>query len=68
MADKFMTMEELRTMKVRELPNMVYAEVVHQLAIRFGKYLERLLPTFNERKVYELEGYVDLYKIITIIS
>lgn len=68
MADKFMTMEELRTMKVRELPNMVYAEVVHQLAIRFGKSLEKFLHIFNERKVYELEGYVDLYSIITVIS
>lgn len=67
MAKKFYTIGEIQTMKLYEMPNMVYNAIIDALRARFGILTPRLIEIFNRAVVMQLDQYIDLYRIISII-
>lgn len=67
MAKKFYTIEEIQTMKLYEMPNMVYNAIIDALRAHFGILTPRLIEIFNRAAVMQLDQYIDLYRIISII-
>lgn len=67
MAKKFYTLDEIQTMKLYEMPNLVYNAIIDALRARFGILTPRLVTIFNGAVVSQLDQYIDLYHIITVI-
>lgn len=67
MAKKFYTIDEIQTMKLYEMPNMVYNAIIDALCAHFGILTPRLIKIFNRTVVMQLDQYIDLYRIISII-
>ena len=67
MAKKFYTIEEIQTMKLYEMPNMVYNAIIDALHARFSILTPRLIAIFDRAVVMQLDQYIDLYRIISII-
>lgn len=55
MARIYFTMQELESMKFRELPNMVYEKILQDLEKLFGFLTSKLLEIFNNAPVMELD-------------
>lgn len=68
MAKKYYTLAELQTMRLYEMPNMVYNRIVEALKNHFGFLTARLLDIFNNAIVEQLDQYIDLYSIIEVIA
>ena len=67
MARVYFTMQELKSMKFRELPNMVYEKVLQDLEKLFGFLTSKLLEILNNALVMELDQYVNIWKYIKVI-
>lgn len=67
MARIYFTMQELESMKFRELPNMVYEKILQDLEKLFGFLTSKLLEIFNNTPVMELDQYVNIWKCIKVI-
>lgn len=67
MARIYFTMQELESMKFRELPNMVYEKILHDLEKLFGCLTSKLLEILNNAPVMELDQYVNIWKYIKVI-
>lgn len=67
MARIYFTMQELESMKFRELPNMVYEKILQDLEKLFGFLTNKLLEILNNAPVMELDQYVNIWKYIKVI-
>lgn len=67
MARIYFTMQELESMKFRELPNMVYEKILQDLEKLFGFLTSKLLEILNNAPVMELDQYVNIWKYIKVI-
>lgn len=67
MARIYFTMQELESMKFRELPNMVYEKILQDLEKLFGFLTSKLLEVLNSAPVMELDQYVNIWKYIKVI-
>ena len=67
MARVYFTMQELESMKFRELPNMVYEKILQDLEKLFGCLTSKLLEILNNAPVMELDQYVNIWKYIKVI-
>lgn len=68
MARIYFTMQELESMKFRELPNMVYEKILQDLEKLFGFLTSKLLEVLNNAPVMELDQYVNIWKYIKVIQ
>lgn len=67
MARIYFTMQELESMKFRELPNMVYEKILQDLEKLFRFLTSKLLEILNNAPVMELDQYVNIWKYIKVI-
>ena len=67
MDNRFFTVEELRTLKFYELPNIIYSQILSDLVHLFGVMTDRMLNAFNNSSIEQLDQYVDIYKYIYIL-
>ena len=67
MDNRYFTVEELRTLKFYELPNCIYSRILSDLVHFFGVMTDRMLNTFNNASIEQLDQYVDIYKYIYIL-
>ena len=68
MAKKYYTLEEIQTMRLYEMPNMVYNRIIDALTAHFGFLTARLVAIFNNAIVAQLDQYIDLYNIVEVIA
>lgn len=68
MAKKYYTLEELQTMRLYEMPNMIYNRIIDALITYFGFLTTRLMAIFNNAIVSQLDQYIDLYRIVEVIA
>ena len=61
------TTQELQTLKFYELPNTIYNRILSDLRKQFGVLTEKMIITFNNAPVYQLDQYVNIYKYILVI-
>ena len=61
------TIQEIMTLKFCELSNVVYEAILAELAKQYQGIIDRLLPIFDKAPVYQLDQYVDIYKLIVVI-
>lgn len=68
MGKVYFTMQEIQTLKVYELPTMVYEKVFSELEKTLGTLMPQSLRNiFDNARIMEIDQYVDLYKIIRVI-
>ena len=67
MARVYFTMQELESMKFRELPNMVYEKILQDLEKLFRCLTIKLLEILNNASVMQLDQYVNIWKYIKVI-
>ena len=67
MARVYFTIQELESMKFRELPNMVYEKILQDLEKLFRCLTSKLLEIFNNAPVMQLDQYVNIWKYIKVI-
>ena len=63
----YFTMQELESMKFRELPNMVYEKILQDLEKLFRCLTSKLLEILNNAPVMQLDQYVNIWKYIKVI-
>lgn len=68
MAKKYFTLQEIQTLRLYEMPNMVYNQIVAALTERFGFLTKKLVTIFDNAIVEQLDQYIDLYSIIQVIA
>ena len=67
MAKKYYTITEIQTLKVYEMPNVIYNAIMKALQKHFGFLTNKLVAIFNNAIVSQLDQYIDLYNIIKVI-
>ena len=72
MAKKYYTMQEIQTLRLYEMPNIIYNAIMEALIMevlnkQFGFLTSGLVAIFNNAIVSQLDQYIDLYSIIKII-
>ena len=67
MAKKYYTITEIQTLRLYELPNVIYNAIMKALEKHFGFLTARLVTIFNNAVVAQLDQYIDLYSIIKVI-
>lgn len=67
MAKKYYTMQEIQTLRLYEMPNIIYNAIMEALNKQFGFLTSGLVAIFNNAIVSQLDQYIDLYSIIKII-
>ncbi len=67
MARIYFTIQELESMKFRELPNIVYEKILQDLEKLFRFLTSKLLEILNNAPVMELDQYVNIWKCIKVI-
>ena len=67
MAKKYYTITEIQTLRLYEMPNMIYNAIMDALQKHFGFLTDRLIAIFNSAVVSQLDQYIDLYNIIKVI-
>lgn len=66
---KYYTLEELRTMHFRELPNVIYNAILKDIKQLFCGYLtKRMLAVLDKAPIMELDQYCNIYKYIKVIA
>ncbi len=67
MDNRYFTVQELQTLKFYELPNCIYSQILSDLVHLFGVMTERMLNTFNNASIEQLDQYVNIYKYIHVL-
>nr|UWD57276.1 MAG: hypothetical protein [Bacteriophage sp.] len=67
MDNRYFTVQELQSLKFYELPNSIYSQILSDLVHLFGVMTDRMLNTFNNSSIEQLDQYVDIYKYIYIL-
>ena len=69
MYKKYYTLEELKTMKFREFPNVIYNSILRDIKKLFCGYLtKKMIDVLDKAPITELDQYVNVYKYIQIIA
>lgn len=68
MYKKYYTYEEVTTMKVSELPNVIYNAIMAEFKRVMGFLSDRMIQTISKQTVMYLDQHINLYKFITVIG
>ena len=68
MYKKYYTIEELQTMKFRELPNTIYNAILRDIENLWGMMTKKLNDILDNAEIYQLDQFVNIYKYITVIG
>lgn len=67
MSRKYYTYNELVTMKLADLPNIIKKAILKEVAEKLGMMTEKLANTLENVPVLQFEKYCDIFKYIQII-
>lgn len=66
---KYYTLDELRNMKFRELPNVIYNAILKDIKQLFCGYMtKKMLAVLDKAPIMELDQYCNIYKYIKVIA
>lgn len=68
MYKKYYTLEEMQTMRFRELPNTIYNAILEDVENLWGMMTRKLNDILDNAKIYQLDQFVNIYKYITVIG
>lgn len=68
MYKKYYTLEEIQTMKFRELPNAIYNAILEDIENLWGMMTRKLNDILDDAKIYQIDEFVNIYKYITVIG
>lgn len=68
MYKKYYTLEEIQTMKFRELPNTIYNAILRDIENLWGMMTRKLNDILDNANVFQLDQFVNIYKYIIIIG
>lgn len=68
MYKKYYTLEEMQTMRFRELPNTIYNAILEDIENLWGMMTRKLNDILDNVKIYQLDQFVNIYKYITVIG
>ena len=63
----YYTMNELETMKFRELPNYLYKTILEEVRRTLGVLTPSIVRILDKSQITQLDQYVNIYKYIRVI-
>lgn len=67
MLSSYYTMNELETMKFRELPNYLYKTILEEVRRTLGVLTPSIVRILDKSQVVQVEQYANIYKYIRVI-
>lgn len=61
------TIQELQTIKLYELPNRIYNQIMVDLARQIGIMTPKLNKILDNANLFQLDQYINIYKYIRVL-